>query len=156
MSPAAFGFYFGFISAGYMLGNFLSGRYARRIGLDGMMLAGGLVATGGIALGIVLLAAGLVSPLAFFGAIFFVGVGNGLLLPSANAGIVSVQPHLAGSASGLGGALLVGGGAAMSVLGGALLGPGTGAWPLLWVMLTSSGLGLAATFLVMRTADREF
>ena len=30
-------------------------------------------------------------------------------LPSANAGLVSVRPHLAGSASGLGGALYVGG-----------------------------------------------
>jgi len=150
MSPAAFGFYFGFISAGYVLGNFLSGRYARRFGLGGMMLAGGLVATAGVLLGLGLLAAGIVTPLAFFGAILFVGAGNGLLLPSANAGIVSVQPHLAGSASGLGGALLVGGGAAMSVLGGALLGPGTGAWPLLWVMLATSSLGLATTLLVLR------
>ena len=54
----------------------------------------------------------------FFGSILFVGVGNGLLLPSANAGIVSVRPHLAGSASGLGGALMIGGGAALSVLAG--------------------------------------
>ena len=53
-----------------------------------------------------------------------------------------MQPHLAGSASGLGGALLVGGGAALSVLAGALLGPGTGAWPLLWVMLGLRGSGL--------------
>ncbi len=60
--------------------------------------------------------------LSLFGPVFFTGVGNGLTLPSANAGIVSVKPHLAGSASGLGGALQIGGGAALSVLAGALLG----------------------------------
>ena len=101
-----------------------------------------------------LLAVGLVTPLTFFGAILFVGVGNGLLLPSANAGIVSVEPHLAGSASGLGGALLVGGGAAMSVLGGALLGPGSGAWPLLWVMFATGALGLVSTYVVMKAGAR--
>jgi DHA1 family bicyclomycin/chloramphenicol resistance-like MFS transporter len=93
--------------------------------------------------------------LSFFGSILFVGLGNGLLLPSANAGVVSVRPHLAGSASGLGGALMIGGGAALSVLAGALLGPGTGAWPLYWVMLVSSALGIAATLYVMRVAARR-
>jgi MFS transporter, DHA1 family, multidrug resistance protein len=154
LSPSAFGFYFGFISAGYVVGNFLSGRYAMRVGLNLMMLAGGLVTTAGLLLALGLLVAGLVTPLTFFGAILFVGVGNGLLLPSANAGIVSVEPHLAGSASGLGGAMLVGGGAAMSVLGGALLGPGSGAWPLLWVMFATSVFGLVATFVVMRADAR--
>ena len=154
LSPSVFGFYFGFISAGYVVGNFLSGRYAMRVGLARMMLAGGLVATAGVLLALALFAVGIVSPLAFFGTILFVGVGNGLLLPSANAGMVSVEPHLAGSASGLGGALLVGGGAAMAVLGGALVGPGTGAWPLLFVMLASSALGLVTTFFVMGAAGR--
>ena len=153
LSPATFGLYFGTVSAGYVVGNFLSGRYATRLGLNAMMLWGGLVTTGGVLLALALLAAGIVSPIAFFGAIFFVGAGNGLLLPSANAGIVSVEPHLAGSASGLGGALLVGGGAVMSVLGGALLGPGTGAWPLLWVMLASTVSGLAATLVVIRARN---
>jgi DHA1 family bicyclomycin/chloramphenicol resistance-like MFS transporter len=150
LTPSTFGFYFGFISAGYVVGNFFSGRYAMRVGINLMMLAGGLVGTAGVVLALVLFAAGLVGPLSFFGAILFVGVGNGLLLPSANAGIVSVEPHLAGSASGLGSAMLVGGGAALSVLGGGLLGPGTGAWPLLFVMLATSALGLATTLLVMR------
>ena len=57
---------------------------------------------------VLLFALGMRTPLSFFGSILFVGLGNGLLLPSANAGIVSVRPHLAGSASGLGGALMIG------------------------------------------------
>ena len=50
MGPAELGFYFGFIALGYMLGNFLSGRYASRVGLNRMMLVGGMVASGGILL----------------------------------------------------------------------------------------------------------
>ncbi len=126
MGPAQLGFYFGFIALGYMFGNFLSGRYAAQVGLNRMMLVGGVVASAGVALALALFAIGLGTPLGLFGSILFVGLGNGLCLPSANAGIVSVRPHLAGSASGLGGALMIGGGAALSVLAGALVGPALG------------------------------
>ncbi len=152
MSPSALGFYFGFIALGYMLGNFLSGRFAAQVGLNPMMLMGGVVTSAGMVLALALFAAGLQTPFSFFGSILFVGLGNGMLLPSANAGIVSVRPHLAGSASGLGGALMIGGGAALSVLAGALLGPMTGAWPLLWLMLVCSLASIVSTFWVMRVA----
>lgn len=150
MSPADLGFHFGFIALGYMVGNFLSGRYAGEVGLNGMMLVGGIVSAAGIGLALGLFAAGFVTANAFFGSILFVGLGNGLLLPSASAGLVSVRPELAGSASGLGGALMIGGGAALSVLAGALLGPGTGAWPLLWVMLACAVGGILTTLDVIR------
>jgi hypothetical protein len=51
----------------------------------------------------------------------FVGLGNGMVLPNATSGMLSVRPHLAGTASGLGGAIMLGGGAALSALAGALL-----------------------------------
>jgi len=152
MEPAELGFYFGFIAAGYLIGNFLSGRYSARVGLNGMMLLGGIVSSAGLAAGTVCLALGLLHPVTFFGAILFVGLGNGLSLPSANAGIVSVRPHLAGSASGLGGALMIGGGAALAAVTGALLTPETGAWPLQIMMLASAILSLVATLWVIRVA----
>ncbi len=80
------------------------------------------------------------------------GIGNGLSLPSANAGIVSVRPHIAGSASGLGGTIQVGSGALLSVLAGALISTESGAAPLLWVMFASSLLAAAATFYVIHVA----
>lgn len=155
MSPSALGFYFGFISLGYMGGNYLSGRYSSRVGLDRMMLFGGLIAVFGLILAFALFGLGLVGPMSFFGAMMFVGLGNGLVLPNANAGIVSVRPHLAGSASGLGGALMIGGGAVLAVLAGALLTPQSGAWPLLWLMLLSSAAGLVATLWVLRVAAKR-
>jgi MFS transporter, DHA1 family, multidrug resistance protein len=148
MSPAEVGFYFGFIALGYMLGNFVSGRYAARAGLDRMMLLGSAVAPVAMALTIALFALNRETPIAFFSLIAFVGVGNGMMLPSANAGMVSVRPHLAGSASGLGGALMIGGGAALATATGAMLGPGTGAWPLLATMTLCAVLAVAAVIYV--------
>lgn len=152
MTPAELGFHFGFLAMGYMLGNFVSGRYASRIGLGRMMLSGSIVGSLGLAGTLGLLALGDFHPTLFFVTIMFLGLGNGLLLPSANAGMVSVRPHLAGSASGLGGALMIGGGAGMASLSGALLSPDTGAWPLVWVMFISSVLSFVSTLWVLRLA----
>lgn len=150
MSPGGLGLYFGLVALGYMLGNFLSGQFAERIGINTMMLWGGATASFGLMVGIAAFVLGHVSPVTLFGTVGFVGIGNGLTLPSANAGMVSVRPHLAGSASGLGGAVMIGGGAALSAVTGALLGPQTGPWPLLGMMFVSSVFCLVTTLYVIR------
>jgi DHA1 family bicyclomycin/chloramphenicol resistance-like MFS transporter len=154
MSPASLGLHFSIIAIGYMLGNFISGRYAARIGIHRMLLAGSLTSVLGMSIAIALFAAGLEVPLAFFGPVLFVGLGNGIALPSANAGMLSVRPHLAGSASGLGGALMIGGGAGLATLSGFLLGPGRGAEPLLYLMFGAAFLGLLATAFVIAIEKR--
>jgi len=120
-----------------------------------MMLAGSIVATSGMALGLGFLAFGIATAPSFFGTILFVGLGNGLVMPNAMAGLVSVRPHLAGSASGLGGALQIGGGAALAVLAGALASASTGAAPLVWLMFACSAMGIVTTLWVMRVAARH-
>jgi DHA1 family bicyclomycin/chloramphenicol resistance-like MFS transporter len=153
LAPSGYGIYFGIISAGYIVGNFLSGRFSGRIGISRMTLAGGLVSSGGIFLALILILAGLYHPLSLFGPAVFLGIGNGITLPNANAGIVSVRPEIAGSASGLGGAIQIGGGALLSVVAAALLGPDTGPYPLLFVMLFSSSAAVVATLVVMRRGE---
>lgn len=153
LAPSGYGIYFGIISAGYIVGNFLSGRFSGRIGINRMTLAGGLVSSGGILLALILFLAGFDHPLSLFGPAVFLGIGNGVTLPNANAGIVSVRPDIAGSASGLGGALQIGGGALLSVAAAALLGPDTGPYPLLFVMLFSSSAAVVATLVVMRLGE---
>ncbi len=64
--------------------------------------------------------------------------------------MLSVRPHLAGTASGIGGAFMIGGGAALSALAGALLTPGTGPWPLLWIMALTSAAAVACILYVIR------
>jgi DHA1 family bicyclomycin/chloramphenicol resistance-like MFS transporter len=149
MSPAESGFWFGSLAIGYAFGNFLSGRFTAMVGLNRMMLAGTLIAVAGVASSLYIFSHGYATALGFFGPLALVGVGNGLSMPSSNAGMLSVRPKLAGSASGLGGALMIGGGAALSALSGALLGPGTGPYPLLYVMLASSSLSVLAVAYVL-------
>lgn len=150
LSPSRYGMYFALVSLGYMAGNFASGRYSMRAGIVRMMMLGSIVATFGMLFPIILFAAGLAHPISLFGPAVFIGLGNGMTLPNANAGLVSVKPDLAGTASGLGGALQMGGGALLSFAGGAFLTPTSGPYPLLMVMLVSTVLALAATFVVMR------
>lgn len=150
LTPAQVGYWFAAPSIGYLIGNFLSARFSQRIGLNRMILMGAVTCL--IALGLALLAdlGGLVRPLIFFGAIAVMGLGNGMVLPNANAGMMSVRPELAGTASGLGGALAVAGGAALSALAGALLQPGSGATPLLAIMCASAFGSLLAILWVFR------
>jgi DHA1 family bicyclomycin/chloramphenicol resistance-like MFS transporter len=68
-----------------------------------------------------------------------------------NAGLLSVRPHLAGTASGLGGALMVGGGAALAQYAGGMLNEEAGALPLQWLMfLTSIASCLCVLFVIWR------
>ncbi len=152
MNAVWIGLSFGAVTSGYMLGNFISGRFSIRFGINRMILAGTSIATIGISISLLLFWLGLGSSGVFFSFMVPIGLGNGMTLPNASAGMLSVRPHLAGTASGLGGAILIGGGAALSALSGAFLTVETGAMPLLVIMTLSS---LAATVAILYVIRRE-
>jgi len=154
LEPDELGLYFGAPALGYFIGNFISGRYSVRFGVNRMIMVGTWLTLFGLSLSLAVFYAGYGSVQVFFGFMTFIGLGNGLVLPNANAGMLSVRPHLAGSASGLGGAIMIGGGAALSALAGAMLHPGTGPYPLLWIMFTSSAFGVLAIVYVVRRARK--
>ena len=154
LSPAELGVFFGAPALGYLVGNGLSGRFSKSVGIDRMILWGALGQVGGLATLLALTLAGLTSHWVFFGFITFVGLGNGLVIPNATAGMLSVKPHLAGTASGLGGAMMIGGGAALSALAGWLLGFGGGALPLVALMVASGLASVAAIALTIRRNRR--
>lgn len=154
LPPTLLGFYFGATAIGYALGNFCSGRYGARMGVNRMIVYGGLITLGGLsALASMMWMMDVPAPL-FFGMFFFVGAGNGMVLPGAIAGSMSVRPHLAGSASGLGGTIMIGGGAALSALAGAMLTRESGAWPLVAIMLASSIGSVLSIWMVMARERR--
>jgi len=155
MSPAVLGFYMGTITAGFALGSYLSGRYARRYALTTMMITGRLVACAGLTAGLVPFLSGAVHVASFFGATVFVGIGNGLTMPSSNAGALSVKPHLAGSAAGLSGALTVAGGAVLTSATAAALTEDNAAYALFAMMLFSSTMALLAALYVLLIDHRE-
>ncbi len=150
MSPAMSGFYVGTITAGFIFGSFLSGRYAQHHSPCTMMIAGRIVACTGLVLGIGMLLAGSVHAVSLFGATVFVGIGNGLTMPSSAAGALSVRPDLAGSASGLSGGLTVLGGAILTSITGAVVTKHGGAYTLLGMMLFCSAASLISALYVLK------
>ena len=144
MTPFWVGIYFGAPAIGYFFGNMLTGILAQRVGVNRLVMVGALINACGVALSLMIFAIGYGSPLSFFGFMTFVGLGNGLVIPNATAGMLSVRPHLAGTASGLGGAIMIGGGAVLSALAGASLSETSGAFPLLYIMLSTALAAVAS------------
>lgn len=149
MSPGVLGFYMGTITVGFFLGSFLSSRYASRYALATPIICGRIVACAGLVGGLLLFTAGYIHVISLFGATAFVGLGNGLTMPGASAGAMSVKPELAGSASGLTGALTVAGGAMLTWVTGTILSEENGAYLLLGMMLFSASAGLIAAIFVV-------
>ena len=154
LSPALMGLYFGAPAVGYFIGNYLSGRYSVRFGINRMVVAGCAIAAAGIGVLILIVFTNAGSAELFFGMMTFVGLGNGLTIPNATSGALSVRPHLAGTASGLSGSIMIGGGAGLSALAGALLVPGSGPLPLLWIMFATSFAGFLTILAVIRREHR--
>lgn len=154
IDPFWTGVAFGVPAIGYALGNFLSGRFSARLGIDRMLLGGATIVISGMSLSVALALAGLSHPALFFGAVTSVGIGNGMIIPNATSGMLSVRPHVAGTASGLGGAIMIGGGAAMSVLAGVVLEGAATSLPLQALMLATSAAALASALYVVRRARR--
>jgi DHA1 family bicyclomycin/chloramphenicol resistance-like MFS transporter len=137
MTPLTMGLYFMMVAGGYIVGNGLSGRFAARIGVLRMVTIGALLPVVTVILAAALFGAGIYHPFSLFLPMCILGIGNGVCLPSALSGAVSVRPDLAGAASGLAGSMQIGLGAGTSALVAWLLSqsmyPGT-VWPLLVVM----------------------
>jgi len=143
LTPSEYGLYFTLVAGGYITGNFLSGRFSERFGVFRMIMTGNVFSLLAVSAMGINFALENYHPLALFGPMFFSSLSNGMTLPNAVAGAVSVRPDLAGAASGLSGSLQMGMGAAASMTVGALIAStqfgGTG-WPLVTVMAVSSVL----------------
>jgi len=150
LDPFWLGIYFGAPAVGYFCGNWLTGLFAQRFGVNNMVMWGCLANATGGTLSLLIFLAGYGTAETFFGMMTLIGLGNGLCIPNATAGMLSVRPHLAGTASGLGGAIMIGGGSGLAVLAGLLLTPETGAYPLILIMQLTAIAGVFSILLVIR------
>ena len=155
LEPAEIGVYIGSITGGFAFGSFLSGRYSKRFELTTMMMAGRVLACTGLTLGLIAVLLGWTSVAVVFSATLCVGLGNGITMPSANAGAISMRPKLTGSAAGLMGSATVATGAVVTTVTGFLVSLGNGPAILLSMMLLCAGIALLATLMVMRINQRD-
>lgn len=99
--PHVYGFFFIIVSLAYISGNFVATRISRRLGIDRMILLGCCFSLGGALVLTALSTLGFLSAFAIFLPFALVAFGNGMSQPNAIAGAVSVNPLIAGAASGL-------------------------------------------------------
>lgn len=148
LEPKDLGFWFGAPAIGYVLGNFLSGRFSTKIGLDKMIFLGVTTALFGVSISLTISLLDHGSVLSFFGLMTLVGLGNGMSIPNATAAMMSINPKLAGTAAGLGSAIMIGGGAGLSAIANFILIPGSSEIPLILLMWTSVFCGLCSVVYV--------
>ena len=151
-SPTEYGAWFLAVSGGYILGNVITSRLSLRYGVDRMLWLGIVGELVGAAIGVALMfdveTLGLVAVVA---APTLISIGNGMLLPNAIAGAVSVRPLAAGAASGLLGCTQMLFGAVMAQIAGHLATGATTAWPIIIQMsLTTVGCWLAYMLLLRK------
>ena len=151
-SPTEYGAWFLAVSGGYILGNVITSRLSLRYGVDRMLWLGIVGELVGAAIGVALMfdveTLGLVAVVA---APTLISIGNGMLLPNAIAGAVSVRPLAAGAASGLLGCTQMLFGAVMAQIAGHLATGATTAWPIIIQMsLTTVGCWLAYVLLLRK------
>lgn len=145
------GLYMAAPAIGYFFGNFIAGRLSVRIGMNTMIFIGAAICCAGVAASLVLFLIERATAESFFFFITLLGLGNGMQLPNSIAGSLSVRPHLAGTAAGLGGAMYIGGGAVLAAFAGSVLTEEGGGTPLLLIMFCASFSSiLAAIWVVLR------
>lgn len=152
LSPAAYGLWFALCALGYMIGNFVSGRCSERIGVRYMVFGGALITLAGPLATWLAYLAGQFGVAALFLPMLLVGIGNGMTIPNATAGAISVRPDAAGAASGLLGSIQIGIGALASIVAGILV---TGANGIANYCLLLTLLGVAGAFFALLTLVSE-
>ena len=149
LQPTVLGFYFGMTAFGYAVGNFFSGRWSARFGVNRMILGGSAIMIACPSGAMISQILGIEHPIGFFAFFVIMGIGNGIILPNATAGMLSVRPHLAGTASGIGGAISIVAGSGVSAWAGLLLREGASPMPLILIVALCVTLSLLSTAYVL-------
>jgi MFS transporter, DHA1 family, multidrug resistance protein len=134
-SSAEYGMWFAVSSIGYMAGNFAAARLSIRYGIDRLIWWGIASEVIGALLATLLADTAMHwGPIIVFGPQLLISFGNGLLLPGAISGAVSVQPQAAGTAAGITGFMQMAVGAAVTQYAGTLMADAPTAMPLALLM----------------------
>ena len=154
-SSAEYGLWFIPTALGYIIGNFVTSRLSVRFGIDHMLWWGNIINLLGALCGLALLPfVDTVGPLVIVTAGTIMGIGNGIMLPNAIAGAVSVRPQAAGTASGIVGATQMFFGAFTAQLAGHLVAYATTPFPMVLHMILVAAGGLLAFVLLVQPHPR--
>ncbi|PRX10322.1 UNVERIFIED_ORG: putative MFS family arabinose efflux permease [Martelella mediterranea] len=130
--------------AAFICGSAFAGRFGKQCAPPVLMASGRILTLGGLATGLLLFYFGSDHVLAFFLPCASVGLGNGLTMPAANAGVLSLRSELSGTALGLAGATTVAGSAAIVAISGVFLTTANAHWSALALMSVATAISLVA------------
>lgn len=151
--PASvYGMMFALVSGAFMVGNFISAQFATRLGINRLAATGASLVLAGTLLQIAAVALMGLGLHTLFLPMMVVAFAQGIAMPVTQAGAISVDPHIAGAASGLSGFVQLGLAAFSAQLVG-VLHDGT-VWPTLITMLVFALGSVAAMVHVLRNAPR--
>jgi MFS transporter, DHA1 family, multidrug resistance protein len=140
--PDIYGFFFLINAGGYMVGNFVSGRFGERLGPERLIVVGIALSLISVVFDLAVLAVAPWTPATLFLPLLLNSFGNGLAIPGGTALALSVRPDLAGTAAGIMGALQLG----LGALGAVIIGYLVPIWPtsVVWGMLICVMVGALA------------
>lgn len=152
-TTTTYGLWFIVNASGYMLGNAICGRYSARLGSDRLMLWGcyGMVVAALVQF-LIAWAGYMTHPALLFIPQAAIAFFNGLQLPGAIAGAVSVRPQAAGSASGIVGFAQMGLGAVAAQIAGTMVGSTLSPVPMTALTLFGA-IGAFASLALLRPRD---
>ena len=139
VAPDLYGLGFAIAIGGYGAGTLAASQISARIGIDGMIRTGGLIACASTLCLAGFAWAGALDVWTLIGPVTAFTFGTGFVFPNCQAGAIMPYPHMAGTAAALMGSIQM----AVAALIGALVGQlhdGT-AWPMVLVM-AGCGIGI--------------
>jgi DHA1 family bicyclomycin/chloramphenicol resistance-like MFS transporter len=146
VAPDVYGLGFAIAIGGYGAGTFTASQISARIGIDGMILIGGLIACAATLCLVGFAWAGALSMWAIVVPVTVFTYGTGFVFPNCQAGAIMPYPHMAGAAAALLGSIQM----AAAALIGALVGQlhdGT-AWPMV-IIMACCGAGIPAAHILL-------
>ena len=150
LTPQELGLFFALPAFGFLIGTLIAGKNSIKLGVDRMISLGLFILFSTLTTALICSHLNYDSATIFVGFMTLVGLGNGICMPNASAGMLAVRPHLAGTASGLGGSMMIAFGALLSTFAGALLSAESTEMPLLFMMWFLSMCALCIMLLVRK------
>lgn len=151
-SAIAVGALMGLVPGAFILGSTFAGRFGKNYAPSMLMAGGRLLTLFGLSTGILLFSFGIHHVAAFFLPCAFVGLGNGLTMPAANAGVLSLRSDLSATALGLANATTVAGGAAIVSISGMFITAANAHWATIALMIGTTLISLLAALIVVSQA----
>ena len=153
LSRTEIGLLLAYVPLGYMVGNSIVRVAVQRLAVGTLVFCGRLIGVASVLGVMLLLSLNVSNPFVLFLPLVFMGLANGLIMPTSTSGAISVNPRLAGTASGLVGAMMQFCGAGLTAVGSYTLTQAPSVWTLLSIMLVLAGLGVFPALILHRTAD---